>query len=202
MRDGWEGWPAQFKLYAAEHPSPALPVQRRERLLDGRVLERIADARDDLVAQGLIARLGKRRLRIACMLLALAAELLDQRVAVAFETGIDRRRSARGLGRLGDRCIELTLRRQAQRHGVLGRDVRHVPVRAVADRGDSRARRADQLADLAVADFRMVLDDPRDSVRLVLTLGHRRVTRAARAADFFGGADHLEPVLRIGLAAL
>ena len=42
--------------------------------------------------------------------------------------------------------------------------------RALADRGDGRAGRADQLADLAVADLGMVADDPGDSVRLVLAL--------------------------------
>ena len=70
----------------------------------------------------------------------------DQRLAVAVEAGVDARFHAGRLLRLGDRGIEFALRGQAERDRILGRDVGHVPVAAVADRGDGRAGRADQLA--------------------------------------------------------
>src|SRR4051794_34511061 len=102
------------------------PVKSSERLLARRVLERVADARDDLVARCLVARIGERRLGVARMLLALIAQLLDQGVAIGVEAGVRRRGNAGRLGRLGDRRIELALSRQPQRYRVLGRDVRHV----------------------------------------------------------------------------
>ena len=61
-----------------------------------------------------LAGRGKRRFGVAGMLLALGAELHDQRLAVALEAGVGRRRNAGRLGRLGHRRVELALRRQAQ----------------------------------------------------------------------------------------
>src|SRR5689334_22529364 len=135
-----------------------------DRLLDRGILERIADARDDFVAERLAVGSSERRLGVAGMLLAFGAELFDQRFAVALETGVGRGLDAGRLCRLGNRRIELALRRQAKRDRILWRDVRHVPVRALADRRDRRARGADQLADLPVADLGVVLDDPGDPV--------------------------------------
>src|SRR5207245_2229646 len=80
--------------------------------------------------------------------------------AVAFEARVRRRWRARRLGRLGDRCIELPLRGETERHRILGGDIRHVPVGPVADRCDGGARGADQLADLPIGDLGVVLDDP------------------------------------------
>src|SRR4051794_40654793 len=90
---------------------------------DRRVLERVADAREDLIAERLVACRGKRCFRVAGVLLALAAKLLDQRIAVAFEAGVDVGRRASSLGRLGDRRVQLTLRGEAQRDRILRRYV-------------------------------------------------------------------------------
>ena len=73
---------------------------------------------------------------------------------------------------------------------------------AVADRGDGRARRADQLADLAVADLGVILDDPVDPVGLVLALADRRVARSLCAANGFGRLVHLQPVVGVLLPLL
>src|SRR4051794_20224463 len=109
---------------------------------------------------------------------ALVAQFRDQRFAVAIEPRVSRRSDTLGLRRLRDGCVELALCRQTGRHWILRRDVGHVPVRPVADRGDGRAGSADQLADLPVADLGVVLDDPRYTVGLVLAFGYRRVARA------------------------
>src|SRR5207237_4602011 len=135
---------------------PHPPPNQGERLFGRRVLERIADAREDFVARGIVAGVRKRRLGLASMPGALPAQLLDQRLAVAVEAGVGRRLDARRLGRLGDGRVELALGGEAERYRVLGGDVGHVPMAAVADRGDGRARRADQLADLAVADLGVI----------------------------------------------
>jgi hypothetical protein len=73
-------------------------------------------------------------------------------------------------------------------------------VAALADRLDGRPGRADQLADRAVRNLRMVADDPRDAVRLVLALGHRRVARALGAADWLWALEHLQAIIGIALA--
>ena len=107
------------------------------------------------------------------MRLALGTQFLDQGFAVVAKTQI-----ACGLVfldaclfcGLGDQRIELTLRTQPQRNRVLRIDVGDVPVAAVADRGNRVARRANQLADLRIRNFRMVAQDPSDSVGLVLPL--------------------------------
>ena len=73
--------------------------------------------------------------------------------------------------------------RQAERHRVLRLDVRDVPVAALADRGDGRARGADQLADLPVGDFGMVRMIQAIPSGLSWRLRDRRVARALGAAD-------------------
>src|SRR5438270_11679591 len=143
---------------------PHPPSNQGEWLFDRCVLEGIADARENFVAHGFVTRIRKRRLRLTHMTLAFAAQLLDERLAVAVEAGVGRRLDARRLRCLGDRGIELALGRQAEFHRILGRDIRHVPMAAVADRGDGGPGGADQLADLPVADLGMVLDDPVDAV--------------------------------------
>ena len=77
-------------------------------------------------------------------------------------------------------------------------------MRALADRLDGGLRRAHQLADLPVAEFRVELDQPQDRRRAVLALGQRRV---ARPAPFFlahgGGVEFQpQPVQRVFLTLL
>ena len=132
----------------------------------------------------LVAFPGKRCFRLASVTLALAREAprstlhgrLSKRVSVG--AGAPAALAALATAASSSRCVG-----EAQRHRILRLDVRHVPMAAVADRGDRRVRRADQLADLSIADFGMVLDDPGDAVRAVLTLPDRRVARALGAAD-------------------
>ena len=77
-------------------------------------------------------------------------------------------------------------------------DIGHVPA---SGRGSRRwSCRADQLADLAVADLGMVADDPVDPVGLVLALADRRVTRATGAADLVRLLVHLERIIGVSLA--
>src|SRR5205823_12061263 len=91
------------------------------RLLDRRILERVADAGEDLVAERFVAGPGERRLGVARMLLAFLAQLVDQRRAIAFETRVLERRGTRRLGSLGNRRVELALCRQPQSHRILRR---------------------------------------------------------------------------------
>ena len=101
--------------------------------------------RERALAPALRIDRGQRGLRVANILLALGTQLLDQRFAVAVEAGVDLRLGAGRLLRLGHRRIELPLRGEAERHRVLRLDIGHVPVGAVADRGNGRAGRANQL---------------------------------------------------------
>src|SRR5215831_18955597 len=62
-------------------------------------------------------------------------------------------------------------------------DVRTVPMRAIAHRGDCRLRRTDQLRYLGIRQLRVVLQQIGDCVRLVLPFGDRRITRSAMLDD-------------------
>src|SRR3546814_18258761 len=80
----------------------------------------------------------------------------------------------------------------------LGGDVGDVPVAALADRLDRRARGADQHPDLPVGDLGVVADDPRNAVGLVLALGHGGVARPLGATHLLGAFRHLELVIGNG----
>src|SRR5215472_8436193 len=77
-------------------------------------------------------------------------------------------RALLALARPRHRSLELRQGAKAERHGVARLDIRRVPVRAVAHRGDGGLGGADQLGNLAVAELRMVLEEPGDGVGLVL----------------------------------
>src|SRR6185369_16497561 len=178
-----------------------LRIKQRD-LFDRRALEGVADARDNLVVDCTPLSLRERRGGVAHVLVSLGAQLHDQGLAVAVEARVGEFGLAGSLGSLGDGGVELALRGEAERHRILGSDVRHVPVRALTDRGDGGARGSDQLADLAVADLGMVLDDPGDSIGLVLPLGNRRIAWAAGPPHLVGDAVHLQAVVGVFLPLL
>src|SRR5579859_4133991 len=82
--------------------------------------------------------------------------------------------------RLGDdhRLLQIGFRTEAEGHRVARLDVGRVPVAAVAHFGDGVLGGADQLAELGIGQFGMMLQQPGDGVGLVLTLGNRSVARA------------------------
>ena len=134
---------------------------------------------------------------------AFGLELFDQRGAflaqlAEVDAGIDAGLLCGGR----NQRIHFALASQAKGHRVAWLEIGIVPMALVADRGDGRLGRADQLGNLIVADFRMVLDDPQDAIRLVLALRNRRVTRAGGTARLFRLARQLEHIVRIGLAAV
>ena len=178
----------------------ALAFKSSERLFGRPVGERIANTRHDFVAKRLVAGFGERRLGLAGMLLALAAKLARsaprgrRRGACRSVRWMPAALAALATAASSSRCVV-----RPSVTGSLGVMFAMFQWRAVADRGDRRARGADQLADLPVGDLGMVLDDPGDSVRLVLALGDRRVARSLGAADCFGRLVHLERVVGVVL---
>jgi hypothetical protein len=61
-------------------------------------------------------------------------------------------------------------------------------VGALAHRDDRRFRRAQQLADLGIVQFRIILEQPGDGVGPVLALADRRVACPARALRQLGAS--------------
>ena len=74
--------------------------------------------------------------------------------------------------------LQIVRRTQAETDRVLRLDVGGVPMGAIADRGNGRLGRADQLGNLPVRHFRVILQQPGDGVRPVLPLGDRGVAGA------------------------
>src|SRR6266478_7762208 len=86
----------------------------------------------------------------------------------------------RGSSRAGmtDRPLEFFQCAQPEPDRVPGLDVGAVPMRAVANRGDGRLGRTDQLRDLGIGQLGMALQQKGNRIRLVLPLGYRRVARS------------------------
>src|SRR5579859_2364127 len=107
--------------------------------------------------------------------------------------------------RLGDdhRLLKVRLGAQAQGHRIARLDVGRVPVAAVAHLGNGVLGGADQLAELGVGQFRVVLQEPGDGVRLVLALGYRGVA-GALGLGMSDGLSHEQAQMGriIGFAAL
>src|SRR3546814_1059870 len=75
----------------------------------------------------------ERLFRAARGVLALAAQFVDQRLAVAVQARIGGGFDARLLRRLRHQRVQFPLRAETQRHRILGHDVGDVPVGAVAE---------------------------------------------------------------------
>src|SRR6516162_582543 len=82
-----------------------------------------------------------------------------------------------------DCILEFLERAQTEANGMARLDVRTVPMRAIAHRGDCRLRRTDQLRYLGIRQLWMALQQVGDCVRLVLPFGDRRITRSAMLDD-------------------
>src|SRR3954468_22693919 len=91
-----------------------VPFESSERSTRRSILEGVADTGEDLIAELFTAGICKRCFGFPDVLLAFAPQLLDQRIAVAVEASIGRRRDAGRLGRLGDGRIQLALGGQAE----------------------------------------------------------------------------------------
>ena len=87
-------------------------------------------------------------------------------------------------------AVEVDLRAQTERYGILGREACGVPMGAVADLADRRLRGANQAHDLAVLELGMVAQDPEHRVGAVMAARDGCVARAPfgwhRGYDDFG----------------
>ena len=105
---------------------------------------------------------------------AFGAQFFDQlvffRAVIAAFFGRSLCFNAGTLRRLGENRVKLALRTQTKGYRILWLDILDVPVRALFDRADCVARRADEFRDLRIGNFGVVAQDPGDAVRLILTL--------------------------------